>query len=224
MATVFAQVPAACCGNDVVVDGLLHVPRQAHTLSGFRAWVLSDEFPEKLKVTFLNGEVYLDMSKEEIRTHALVKTEVTRVLANLIQELDLGDLYINGVLVTNIEAKVSNNPDAVAVFWPSLESGQVRYLSRNNREMEIVGTPDWVLEIVSDSSVVKDTQQLRQTYHQAGIREYWLIDARGPAISFQVLHWRQKGYAAAINQDGWVRSRVFGRLFRLRRQTDRRGA
>ncbi len=29
--------------------GLLRIPRAAHTLSGFRAWVLGEDFPEKLK-------------------------------------------------------------------------------------------------------------------------------------------------------------------------------
>lgn len=223
MATALAQVQEETPESDFGIDCLLHVPRQAHTLAGFRDWALSDEFPEKLRVTFLDGEVYLDMGKEEIRTHAAVKTAVALTVGNLIRELDLGDIYINGVLVTNFPAKVSNNPDAVAVFWTSLEGGLVCYPRRKNREMEIEGSPDWVLEIVSDSSVAKDTRQLRRAYHQAGIREYWLIDARRTEISFQLLHWRQKGYVAATPHEGWVRSRVFDRLFSLTRKTDRRG-
>lgn len=55
---------------------LLHIPPEAHSLSGFRRWVLSDDFPEKLPVTVLQGQVFVDMSKEEISTHALVKTGV----------------------------------------------------------------------------------------------------------------------------------------------------
>jgi hypothetical protein len=202
--------------------GLVHIPRAAHTHAGFRAWVLSDEFPEKLKVAFIDGEVFLDMSKEEIRSHAAVKTAVAGCLFKLNEELDFGDLYINGVLVTNVQAKVSNNPDLVAVFWESLEAGRVRYATKNDREMEILGSPDWVLEIISDGSVVKDTKQLREAYHRAGVREYWLIDARGAELSFQVLHWRKNGYAAA--RGDWLASRVFKRSFRLVRQRDRRGA
>ena len=209
---------------EAMEPGLLHIPRSAHTLAGFREWVLSDEFPEKLPVAFIRGEVYLDMSKEAIRTHAAVKTPVAVTLGNLNQEIDFGDLYINGVLVTNVSAQVSNNPDMVAVFWESLEAGRVRYVTKKVHEMEIEGSPDWALEIVSDSSVVKDLQQLRQVYHEAGIREYWLIDARGDEIMFQILHWRKSGYFAAPHKDGWLRSRVFGREFRLNRKPDRRGA
>lgn len=203
---------------------LLHIPPQAHTLSGFRRWVQSDDVPEKLRVTFLRGEVYLDMSKEDIRSHAAVKTAVSGTLFNVNQEIDFGDLYINGVLITNVAASVSNNPDAVAVFWESLEKNRVRYIERKQRELEIEGSPDWVLEIVSDSSEYKDNHLLRHAYHRAGIREYWIIDARGEDIQFTVLHWRKNSYVAASIKDGWIRSRVFGRNFRLTRERDRRGA
>ena len=221
------QSPPSMLTSDGRVDdgtpGLFRIPRGIHSLAGFRAWVLSDEFPEKLKVTYVDGEVFLDMSKEEIRSHAAVKTAVAISLGNLNAETDFGDLYINGVLITNVEAKVSNNPDMVAVFWESLEAGRVRYATKHGREMEILGSPDWTLEILSDSSVAKDTKQLRQAYHQAGIREYWLIDARGDDLVFQILHWRKNGYVAAA-QGEWLPSRVFDRNFRLKRQRDRRGA
>lgn len=205
-------------------DGSLHIPANIHTHEGFRKWALSDEFPEKLRVFFWRGEVWLDMSKEEIRTHAAVKTEYARVLTNLNEEMDVGNFYINGVLITNKEAKVSNNPDMVAVFWESLEAGRVRYETRKNREMEIVGSPDWVLEIVSESSVTKDFKQLREAYHQAKVPEYWLVDARKEEIDFRIWVWKPRGYQAVKVQEGWLRSAVFGRSFRLQRTRDRRGA
>lgn len=205
-------------------DFVLRIPSDASTLAGFRKWVLSDEFPEKQPVMFLNGEIYLFMPKEDVFTHAAVKTPVAVVVGSLFRDLDLGDLYINGVLVTNVEASVSNNPDMVGILWESLASGKVRYVTNaEDRTVEIEGSPDWLLEIVSDSSVKKDKHDLRRTYHQAGVSEYWIIDARGDAIDFQILHWRKSGYAAAPQKDGWRRSRVFGRSFQLTRSRDRRG-
>ena len=73
------------------------------------------------------------------------------------------------------------------------------------------------MEIVSNSSVVKDTRDLRAAYHAAGIREYWIIDARGAEIRFQILHWRKSAYFTAPRADGWQRSRVFSRWFELTR-------
>jgi len=214
----------------IIVDGPLddqielRIPHDIHTLAGFRKWALSDDGPEKLPVMFLGGEVYIEMSKEEIRTHSAVKSEVSVVLGILNREVDFGNLYLNGVLVTNVEADVSNNPDMVAIFWESLEKKLVRYVTKGNFDVEIVGSPDWALEIVSRSSVTKDKRQLRKAYHQAGIREYWIIDARRDELSFVVLYWRKSGYVAAPQHDGWVHSRVFQREFRLTRKVDRRGA
>src|SRR4051794_21803361 len=97
--------------------GLLRLPRVAHTFAGFRRWALSTEVPEKLPVAFIRGEVLIEMSKEEVRSHALVKTGVAGGLFVLNEEVDLGHLFINGVLITNEEASVCNNPDLVAVSY-----------------------------------------------------------------------------------------------------------
>ncbi len=205
-------------------DFTLHIPRDAYTLAGFRKWVHSDEFPEKQPVMFLKGEIFLYMPREELFTRAAVKNAVLGPIFDLNQKLDLGDVYLSGVLVTNVEADVSNNPDMVGVLWESLESGKVRYVkNEKGQEVEIEGSPDWLLEIVSAGSVKKDKHDLRQTYHQAGVREYWIIDARGEAIDFQILHWRKTGYAAAPHKEGWQKSRVFGRSFKLTRSRSRSG-
>ena len=43
-----------------------------------------------------------------------------------------------------------------------------------------------MIEIVSDSSVAKDTRRLPAAYHKAGVGEFWLVDARGPETSFTI--------------------------------------
>src|SRR5688500_16047017 len=108
-------------------EGLLEVPRDVHTLAGFRKWVLSDAFPEKLYASFLQGKVTLDFNSEEIQTHALVKTEVVLAIATLSEELEFGHIFLRGVLVTNVRAELSTNPDGVAVSWDALRSRRVSY-------------------------------------------------------------------------------------------------
>lgn len=201
----------------------VRVPAGALTLDGFRAWATSDAFPEHLRATFIGGELFLDMSNEDPERHVGVKTEIARVLATLVRDLKLGKFYADGVLVTNESAEVSNNPDASFLSSATLRSRRARLVPREGDEgsfREIIGTPDWVLEVVSDSSVEKDTQTLRRAYHRAGIPEYWLVDARGEEVVFQILYRRKSGYVAAPAQQGWQRSRVFGRSFRLLRQRD----
>jgi Uma2 family endonuclease len=205
-------------------DGVLRISPDAHTLAGFRRWVHSAAFPEKLRCHFIRGTIYLDMTQESIDTHVAVKGAVFRTLLNQVFDNDLGEFYPDGVLLTNKAAQVSNNPDGIAALWSTLESGRLRYVHKKGKAVELQGTPDWVMEVVSDSSVKKDTQQLRRAYHQARIPEYWLIDARGDEIAFQILHWRKSGYVAAVTEDGWHLSRVFDRAFRMERERNRLGS
>ena len=77
-----------------------------------------------------------------------------------------------------------------------------------------------VLEVVSAKSVTKDTVTLRRLYWEAGVPEYWLIDARGAAPCFDLLRRMGRGYTATRKQSGWVRSGVFNRSFQLTQQAD----
>jgi len=160
----------------------VRVPASALTHSGFRAWATSDDFPEKLRVSFINHEVVIDMSPEELDTHNKVKTKVVSTLDVLNAKLELGELFSDGTLVSNTAAVLSTEPDATFVTWASYEAGRVRLVPRKDRPghyMELEGTPDWVLEVVSRWSVQKDTEWLRAAYHRAGIPEYWLISDSG---------------------------------------------
>jgi Uma2 family endonuclease len=207
-------------------DIVIRIPPSAFTINGFREWAKSDALPEWVRVTFVSGEIIINMSKEELETHNKVKTEVMRVLGNLDPDAESGTLYTEGVLVSSEGAEVSNNPDGSYVSWESLEAGRVRFVPGRRLEgqlMEIEGGPDWVMEVVSTSSVTKDTRTLRRAYYRAGIREYWLIDARGTEIDFQILVRGKRGYIAAPGNGGWQDSPVFGRSFRLTRRQHPRG-
>jgi Uma2 family endonuclease len=223
-----APPPAELAGCVFRFNGQqVRVPFSAHTLAGFRAWARSDQFPQQGQVSFLGQEVVVDMSPEKVESHNKVKTEVTRVLANLNVKLDLGDLYGDRTLLTNAEVGLSTEPDGAFATWATLESGRLRPVKKKDEDedyLEIEGAPDWVLEIVSASSVRKDTQTLRELYHRAGVPEYWLIDARGEEIAFELLRHEPAGYVARVTRGGWQKSAVFGRSFRLERSRGRLGA
>ena len=119
-------------------DGLvLCIPASAHTINGFREWVKSDDFLEKVRVTFISGEITLDMSKEEIETHNKVKTEIMWVLGSLDRDAEIGTLYTEGVLISHEGAEVSNNPDGIYVTWESIDAGRVRMVRAKGRTNSI---------------------------------------------------------------------------------------
>jgi len=202
------------------------LPRNATTHAGFRRWITSLEFPEDVSPTFVDGEIWLSMSPESLETHNKVKTEFTSVIAHHVRARDLGEVYADRALFSNVPASVSTEPDLLFVSWATSEVGRVTLSRRKERQeefIEIVGTPDMVLEILSDSSVRKDKVRLKPAYEHAGIPEYWLVDARGAEISFEILTLEHGAYRPSAPAREAQASRVFGATFDLRRARNRLG-
>jgi len=221
-ATVF--VPVTCFMGDTEVA--VKVPATAHTHDGFREWAISDDFPRSVRATFVAGEILVDMSPEYFESHNFLKLEISSAIYQLARQEKLGLVFCDGSLVTNEAAALSCEPDATFVSYESLRSGRVRLtegVSRPNDSKELVGSPDWVVEILSKSSVRKDKQLLRKAYFDAGVQEYWLIDALGDQVDFQLLTRGDADFVAIGLQDGWLASPVFARAFRLTQQRDADG-
>jgi Uma2 family endonuclease len=201
----------------VIESEQVSVPGWVKDLASFRRWADSDEFPETGRICWLDGEVWVDMSKEQIFTHVLAKTEITTVLSVLVKAADLGLFLGDGALLSNVDVDIAVVPDALFVSTAGLQD-RVRLIEgKDEGYVELEGSPDMVLEVVSRSSVHKDTRTLREAYWQAGIREYWLIDARPDPLTFDILRYAPKGYRATPKKDGWLRSAVFGKSFHLLR-------
>ena len=77
-----------------------------------------------------------------------------------------------------------------------------------------------VLEVVSPTSVQKDTTILRKLYYEAGIREYWLVDPRSEIPKFEILVWTAQRYESQPEVDGWTYSPVFQQSFQITTERD----
>jgi Uma2 family endonuclease len=196
------------------------VPPSARTWSGFRDWAHSDDFPEQGHISFVNGEILIDISPERIDTHSFVKLKISAVLTLLVESVKNGYVLPDRVLFSNEQADVSTEPDAMFVSRDSLTKGLAQFVPSGGSPLgakEVAGRPDWVLEVLSPSSRKKDKVLLRESYHRAGVPEYWLIDALEDEIDFQMLLRRDRDYEPADPQDGWLASPTFGKLFKLER-------
>ena len=201
----------------------VRLPMSVTDLASFRRWAKSEESPDKTPVFFLCGEVWIDMSKEQFFSHNQLMKTISRVLSNL-ETAAKGRYIPEGMLLSNELANLSGNPDGMFVSNDSFREQRVRLVDgASSGYVELEGTPDMVLEVVSDSSVVKDNQTLRDLYWKAGIPEYWIVDGRGEEVSFTILKQTARGYSAVRNGGGWLKSAVFGKSFRLTRRLDELG-
>jgi Uma2 family endonuclease len=205
----------------VMEDQQVSIPAWVKDLKSFRRWVGTDEVPEDGRICYLKGEVWVDMSWEQVFSHNQVKGEFTLSLMGLVKKERRGRYFPDGLRLTSMAADFSVVPDGTFVSAKSLRKKRV-HLVEGAKEgyIELEGIPDMVLEVISDSSVRKDTKRLRELYAEAGIPEYWLVDARGERLVFEILRHTAKGYVATRKQGGWLKSAMFGKSFRLTQQTD----
>lgn len=208
----------------IIDEARVHVPNHVVDQASFRNWLNSPDFPEQGRVSFLNGDVRVDMSKEQLFSHNQVKNEVAFVLTGIAKRTELGTYFPHGAFLTNVDADLSGQPDGLFIADATFTDGRIK-LVEGAREgfVELEGSPDMVLEVVSDSSVEKDTLLLRDAYWQAGVREYWLIDARGDELSFEILKYTPDGYQEAAKSLDWLRSETFAAEFKLTRSTNKLG-
>jgi Uma2 family endonuclease len=206
-----------------VINEQVRLPTNLTTLDAFRQWASSVDCPERGRFAFLAGVFWVDLTMEQLYTHNDPKMEIGGVLRILARASGQGRYFGDGVSLTNAGADLSTVPDGVFVLHSTFQSGHVREIpGQHPGFIELQGTPDMVLEVVSDTSVQKDTVTLPGLYHRAGIAEFWRVDARS-ALTFEILRRTPSGYLPTQLPDGWWRSDVFGRDFLLTQSQDARG-
>lgn len=117
------------------------------------------------------------------------------------------DFFNLGVLIpAPFEIKLwpdgpSREPDLIVVTKENLAG-------LTDRRFE--GAPDLLIEIISPGSVTEDRVHKFTEYEQAGVREYWIIDARShqQQADFYVLGEDKIYQAASVDDQGVFRSTV----------------
>jgi len=213
--------------SSVIFEERVEIP-YCRSLAEFRAWALSDDFPVRGRIDYISGRIEVDMSPENVFFHGSVKTEVVGALAAIIRSAGGGYLFSDCMRVSSPDADLSAEPDIVYLSDDALDSGRVRLVPSTSGEpdsyVELEGAPDLVVEIVSDSSLAKDTRRLPTAYWRAGIAEYWLIDVRGERLFFRIHARGADGYEPApTDADGFQPSAVFAVSFRLDRRRNAHG-
>ena len=205
----------------IVISEQATIPVWVHDLASFRRWAHSDDFPEQGRCAYLNGNLWVDMTMERWIQNQ-IKKEFDRVLANLEKAEDLGYYLVDRMLLTNVEVDLSTEPDGMFISNERWESG-LAVVNKLDDTIEVTGSPDMTLEVVSPTSVAKDTVQLRRLYWEAGVKEYWLVDSREKSFSFDILRRGPSKFLATRKNQGWLMSQVFGHEFKLTRATTKHG-
>jgi Uma2 family endonuclease len=202
----------------LLLDNAVRIPREAvGDFGAFRRWTKSRQYPPRGEIEFLCRDVWVDLAPESLVSNQL-RTAIASCLGHLIDRQSSGHFFARGMRLVHKDACLSCEPDTMFVGHEAVKTSRIRW-QKGRESLEVIGTPDLVVEIVSETSILKDRVVLRELYAAAGIPEYWLINPLGGQLSFDILRLagRLSGrrYAATRKSAGWIKSAVFGKSFRL---------
>lgn len=222
---------AVAAKSVIRLRGGVLIPAEAATsLEAFRRWAVSDEFPERGRIDYLQGVIEVDMSPEKLESHGIPKAELLAYIHQAVKKLGTGRVFCDRTRISSPGSDLSCEPDVLFVSWQALESGRARPVADADGQdfIEIEGAVDLAVEVVSKSSVGKDTRRLPPLYAKAGVPELWLVDARTlkrqstPPPRLQISHLVDGAYQpAAVDADGFQLSKVLGRWILFRREPAR---
>lgn len=123
------------------------------------------QFPEDgLRHEIIDGEHWMSPSPSPLHQRILVKLTIR--LGAHIEAGKLGELLVAPCdLVLSPEVVVQ--PD---LFFVAREHADIL------QEKRVLGTPDLVIEILSDSTRQRDLTLKRKLYERFGVVEYWVMD------------------------------------------------
>lgn len=193
------------------------IPAWVADFESFRRWLESEDFPEHGKVCFIRGKVWVDLSLEAFLSHNQLRTEIGAVLHTLMKQTKFGQFVSEGMRYVHPDTELSTEPDGMVISHAALRDGRVQLVGgKKGDQTQVVGSPDVVIEVVSQSSEAKDAEWAMCAYFDAGVTEYWVIDGRDEDdLRFDIFKRSKKEFTPARKQGGWVKSAVLERSFRL---------
>jgi len=133
-------------------------------------------------VEWVHEEVVVHMPAKPI--HQRVVTFLAQLLGIFVRFFGLGEVLVAPTEVKCFPDGNSREPDIL--FLSKDHLGQV-----GDRRIE--GTPDLIIEIISDDSVARDLDDKFFEYQQCGVPEYWVVDPRPK---------RQRAWFYQLGEDG----------------------
>lgn len=200
-----------------LTTGNLTIPVGIRTHADFLRWLSKTDIPEELRIGFINGNIRVEPMAERAFAHNGIKTGVAAILDRIVRDGRLGIFFGDGMLFTSLDGEFSVYPDGMFVSHDSINRGRVSLIGakEDEEDTQLQGSPDLTIEVVSDSSEDKDTEWLMGRYWDAGVREYWIIDARKEPLRFTIYRRTPKGFSAVRKSGGWTPSPILARSFRF---------
>ena len=130
---------------------------------------------ENTKAEFLQGEILIHSPARSAHIKVLQKLQF--IILPFVQQYNLGTLYAEQALIRLKRSDVM--PDLC--FWSTEKAANF------TDDTTLFPVPDFIVEILSESTAANDRGKKKEEYALNGVSEYWIIDADKKEIEQFVL-------------------------------------
>ena len=160
------------------------------------------ELPDDMHCEILDGE--LVMAAAARKAHKEAEITLGFEMYFFVMRRGLGRVYLAPDVILSDQDIVQ--PDIV-------------FLSRDRLEifndLNIVGAPDLVVEILSPSTRARDLRQKRDLYERSGVKEYWIVDADEKTLTMLALDGGRYREIGVYREGEFLESPALGGGFEL---------
>ncbi len=135
---------------------------------------------EDVKAEFINGEIVYQSPVK--RRHWKVSIRLSSLLHSFVEKFDLGEIGVEKVMIS----LTRNDYEPDIVFFSKEKSKQFQ------QDQMHFPAPDFVIEILSDSTADRDRGIKFEDYAAHGVQEYWIIDPEEQSVEQFLL--REKSF------------------------------
>ena len=154
-----------------------------------------EELTEDGKFEFINGQVVMHSPAK--RKHINVTKNLSRLLSTFVEERELGEVYSEKALC--VFPRNDYEPD-ICFFSRT----KARQLTDDTLKFPV---PDFVVEVLSDTTSDKDRHLKFDDYAAHGVGEYWIVDPEEETVEKHLLEEGRYGRARPVSS-GHISSEV----------------
>ncbi|MCA9140648.1 MAG: Uma2 family endonuclease [Planctomycetales bacterium] len=143
------------------------------------------ELTPSVKAEFIAGEVVMHSPAKA--KHLRVTRRLLKLLDTFVHQMNLGEVFSEKALI----CLTRNDYEPDVVFFGAEKAST---FSPDHMEFPV---PDFVVEVLSESTAARDRGVKFEDYAQHGIREYWIIDCDEKTVEQYILRDQETRYHLA---------------------------
>ncbi len=159
-------------------------------------------FPDNdgIRKEIIEGELF--MTPAPSTKHQRILGKLFILLSNFVEENNLGEIFLAPYDIVFSDINIMQ-PDIIFITKVNFKI---------ITELNVQGTPDLLIEILSPSTKVNDRLFKKQVYEKFGVKEYWIVDPEKESVEIWELKNKKFQLALKAGKKQMIKSQVLSEL------------